>query len=451
MADMQRLGLGLQGFGAGLLGQGPQFQRGLQAMRDSEQLNQIRQQQAQAGLMQQQRLMQEQQMQMQQQRERAFYQDAAAFDRLAANDNFSGIVNLGTQRLSLLRQFPGADPSNTQEIVQLAMAAGNGDEQASALLKEMLGTYRILGEEMGVIDRPETPTSRTDLGDIQADLDAGFITPEQADALRSEATTDAPADQRERRKRELMELYGFSEPEAIENLDSVFTVDQQGNPIIYNSVTQETRYAPPTPGRGQIATGVAPDIKVEDLAWDPGIGTGPISALSGMWDATGAQLPFFDPNFERAGAAQRLLELERDAIRALAVNPERPPVIEQARIAEFIPSPQAFFENPDIARAKVANFGNLMMLQYAEDFKAYQDPTNPESVRDAARTRANQIRGVINSMLTPKAAEIAIGSVERTLAPSRFDQMTPEELLQVDIDSLQTVEEIEAFARAMRQ
>lgn len=164
--QLQNIGLALQGFGAGLQGNLPQFQQ--------VQNQRIQQEQEQA------RLQQEQMQKMVAERQKTMFTDANAALRLLESGNLDGVVQLGINRLQGLQQlsqmFPDIDPSDTQRLTQLAVAARNGEEEAEELLRAELESTVEVGKALGII---EAPKGVSDIGKLQQDLNAGLISPEQ--------------------------------------------------------------------------------------------------------------------------------------------------------------------------------------------------------------------------------------------------------------------------------
>lgn len=111
MANEYTLGQKLQGIGAALSGTVPQFQQ--------------------------------QMLQLDEARMKAMYQDASAAYQMLENNNYQGIIDLANDRLSILRRLPGSDPSDTQQVLQLAQNAMAGDTNSRVQLKQILeGAYQ---------------------------------------------------------------------------------------------------------------------------------------------------------------------------------------------------------------------------------------------------------------------------------------------------------------------
>ena len=125
-----------QGFAAGLAGKLPEFQ---QSQNQKRQLD-IEQQKQDA--------------EMQTQVQNSQYKDAYVAQQLLANEDYDGIVKLGITRLTMLQGL-NANPAETQRVLQVAIAARNGDPEARRLLKGELDSAVNVGMATGVLKAPE--------------------------------------------------------------------------------------------------------------------------------------------------------------------------------------------------------------------------------------------------------------------------------------------------------
>lgn len=157
--QLDNIGLALQGFGAGLSGQLPQFlanenqKRGLQ-MQEQQQAMQMAQMQKVAEA----------------DRMKTLYTDANAALQLLDSGNIDGVVQLGIGRLQMLNQLrqqdPNINPEDTQRVTQLAIAARNGDEEALNLLRGELSTTVDIGRALQILESPqEQIISNSDISD----------------------------------------------------------------------------------------------------------------------------------------------------------------------------------------------------------------------------------------------------------------------------------------------
>lgn len=136
--QLGNIAMALQAYGAGIGGNLGQFQ----------QTQMLREEQA--------RKEQERQTAAQEKRIQAAYVDAKLAKDFADQGRYDEIINLGVNRLELLKNFPDADPTDTQTIVQLSIAAKNGEERAKELLTNELDTKVQMGEAYGYLQRPKT-------------------------------------------------------------------------------------------------------------------------------------------------------------------------------------------------------------------------------------------------------------------------------------------------------
>jgi len=118
MANEYTFGQKLQGIGAALSGTVPQFQQEMQQLDEA--------------------------------RIKAMYQDAGAAYQMLQGNNYQGIIDLANDRLSILRRLPGSDPSDTQQVLQLAQNAMAGDTNAKAQLYDVLGNAYSTGVSRGL-------------------------------------------------------------------------------------------------------------------------------------------------------------------------------------------------------------------------------------------------------------------------------------------------------------
>lgn len=140
----QDIGLLLRGIGAAVTNQVPQFREQMAQESERKYIQGQREQQAQM-----------QRAELTQARQQAMYKDAESALKLLAAGDLDGVVRLGQERIELLKNFPGADPSDTVRITQLAQLSRAGDR----------GAYQALQREL--------------LGAVQTGMAAGYIVPPQ--------------------------------------------------------------------------------------------------------------------------------------------------------------------------------------------------------------------------------------------------------------------------------
>jgi hypothetical protein len=365
-------------------------------------------------------------------------------------DNPEAINRLYQERIKMI-QARGGDPKDTIAAYQQYAENPQAKIQENSLMLPFLyaDDWKAWREAQGGGDAARA--AATYLGEIQQDLNAGLITPEQADFLRE--TAQAPpsgVDQRERRISDYMRKFGMSEEDAIRAVDRDVRLDERGNVIAIDPITGEASVLEVDFGERETSPRFRADAKVGDLSFDPAQGTGLGAAFVGWWNSTIGQAPFI-PMIGRnvETTAQQLRLVERDAIRALASS-GRPPVVEQERILSAMPKAMDAFENPVVAQDKMAGFVNLMVDQYVDDLRYSDDPRNDRGSRNESRERANAIEGIMRRVMTPEASDAMlreIRSIERDVGEIR--RMSDADLLNVDISTLDDIQ-LQALMERLR-
>jgi hypothetical protein len=135
--SIEQAGLALQGFGAGLTGQGQQFQRN-QVLKQQMGVEQDEERRKQAAL-----------------RQKTLFTDAeGALGLINNGGRFDLVAQLFGNRARDLESFPEADPSDTQRMQQLAMQASNGDQEAQKALTLELEKGVSVGRAYGLLEGP---------------------------------------------------------------------------------------------------------------------------------------------------------------------------------------------------------------------------------------------------------------------------------------------------------
>ena len=123
---------------------------------------------------------------MMQARQRAMYQDAESALKLLAAGDLDGVVQLGRERIELLKNFPDADPSDTVRITQLAQLSRAGDRGAyQSLQRELLGAVQR-GMSMGYITPPQQERGVVVNGNVVDPITGRVIYESPASALPSD-------------------------------------------------------------------------------------------------------------------------------------------------------------------------------------------------------------------------------------------------------------------------
>jgi len=147
MPNMQNIGQALSGFGAGLTGQGQQFQR-----------NQLLERQIGQEDDQRRRLMAAE-------RQKTLFTDAEGALRMVNAGRYDQAAQLFGNRLQDLQSFPEADPKDTGRMFELAQRATQGDQQAMQSLKYELENGVSVGRAYGLLDSKQL-TGVSDQGQI---------------------------------------------------------------------------------------------------------------------------------------------------------------------------------------------------------------------------------------------------------------------------------------------
>ena len=115
--------------------------------------------------------------------------------------------------------------------------------------------------------------------------------------------------------------------------------------------------------------------------------------------ATAPQLGFEDPE-KVLQARQRQQLLQPLIIAAFAQNPERPPVVEQSRILDYLPK-QGFWESDFAAEQKLTVMYSLIDIQLRADKAVADDPSAGRQMRRKAEARAEAMRRALDLMGKP--------------------------------------------------
>ena len=116
----------------------------------------------------------------------------------------------------------------------------------------------------------------------------------------------------------------------------------------------------------------------------------------------------------------------------------------------LIPGALEFFQNPEEAQFQVTNIVDLMMNQYIDDIRFFNDRKNPREVRNSSKERANKIESVIRQTLVPEAADAmfrTLNNVEAEIGEIR--EMPLEELVDLDIREL-TDSQLDIYEQRLR-
>jgi len=443
----QDIGLLLRGLGAAVSNQVPQFRQQMA----QEQQDRMRQQEFQAQQDLRGRQIAGEQYDMAEKIRIAGGQDAFALTNLLdpKNMNLEAAMGLVEDRLGSIelaeKQGIRMQGDPTRAIYADMQKALLGDTAALQRVRNVAGVYTAQAVARGDVKLPEAvaPKALSEANIIQT-ADGPIAVLQQSDGTFRRVPLDyTPAAQpegsvreREARIKEYMDL-GMSRPQAIERLDAQYMTDPvTGNLIAINRATgqatiPEVRTAAP-PAR----IPAPPSVTEEQLAFDPGKGTGLAASFLGLWNSTVGQAPFARTFMGAETAAQQLTFLERDAIKSMATS-DRPPVIEQERILQALPQAMDWAENPATARSKLMSFIDLMTTQYVDDLRYSQNQRMPKDVRESSAERARAVEALIGRVLTPEAGKAMFDSLRSVEQSTQsIQQATPEQLQAIDPSTL---------------
>lgn len=160
-STLQQIGQGLQGFGAGVQGRGPEFLA----------------------------LQQNQQQQLSDERQQAAAADLRRARALLDIGDLQGVRDLAQERAGLIQQL-GGDPSDTQGILNLSEAALGGDQNAFNALSSQIDAGILSAADAGFVDLGTTAgASQRQFESLVADLDEE----EQDEARRIKLGLSPPA------------------------------------------------------------------------------------------------------------------------------------------------------------------------------------------------------------------------------------------------------------------
>lgn len=202
--QLENIGLALQGFGAGIQGQGPQFAQGLMQNQNQQQGLQIQQQEAQMrqqGLQLQQQEFQQKQAEAQEKLQRQIleesFKDISIYNSFGQKGDWKSAQGVGLSFLQHAQQLskqgiqvPQDAIEHAQILTKLATAAMSQDhpDEAGEAASRALDHSSILvkqGQDIGFLQKPKAESS---LGKAAQDLRDGLITKEEYQAVAAKET-----------------------------------------------------------------------------------------------------------------------------------------------------------------------------------------------------------------------------------------------------------------------
>jgi hypothetical protein len=317
--------------------------------------------------------------------------------------------------------------------------AGDLSDQGQAVMRMPDGS--VVARDVAGFRSPAPETVRTtpytDIAKLNADLRSGAISQQDYDTERarmSQPTAEQRPTAREAEIQDIMATFpGTTRQDAVRAItERTITDPISGNLMRYNPITQTGSIVEMDIPSDTVQLGTPMRAEFEDLAFDPGKGTGFASSFIGLYNSTLGQIPILPISSSRSDAAQNLRILERDAINALATS-SRPAVVEQERIIQALPQAMDWFENPREAQSKTLSFIDLMTQQYVDDRRYASNARNPRTLREESSRRAGEVERIIGRVLTPDAAEqmfASINKIERSI--ESVMQVPDSELFTID-------------------
>lgn len=206
LSTLQKIGQGMQAFGAGFRGAGQEFL---------------------AGQQQQQQLLSFE-------RQKAAAEDMRRAKMLLDQGDVAGVRDLAANRIQNIQAL-GGDPSDTMAILGLADGALRGDQLSFDRLSTEINSGLQAAADVGLIKMPERAVPLSPEGKLQADIARGFVTPEQAAAGEAEEDRAAALREREielseaREQRMARALSASAEKALLESQDNVITRQRDAN------------------------------------------------------------------------------------------------------------------------------------------------------------------------------------------------------------------------------
>jgi hypothetical protein len=403
----------------------------------------------------------QEQQQLDEQRQKAMAKDAMTVYQLLNDNKIDDAISLVDRRVQYISEL-GGDPTDTLEIRQMLTTPGRLDEA-----RQELGLFVQASMENGLLPAPRVPEQftlgadevryddqgrviarglpkptdqqepLTGIAKLRADLAANRITQADFDAemaRMNQPTAEQRPTAREAEIQDIMATFpGTTRQDAVRAItERTITDPISGNLMRYNPITQTGSIVEMDIPSDTVQLGTPMRAEFEDLAFDPGKGTGFASSFIGLYNSTLGQIPILPISSSRSDAAQNLRILERDAINALATS-SRPAVVEQERIIQALPQAMDWFENPREAQSKTLSFIDLMTQQYVDDRRYASNARNPRTLREESSRRAGEVERIIGRVLTPDAAEqmfASINKIERSI--ESVMQVPDSELFTID-------------------
>lgn len=458
--NRQGLGQALGALGAGIQGNLPQFQ---QVQQQQEQMRLNQEQAQQEALVE---------------RQKTMFRDAEAALNLLDSGNLDQVVQLGMNRAALLRNFPDANPEDTQRLTKLAVAARNGDEEAEKLLRDELETTVEMGRAYGILERPERlsgsnlvevtepgtgrtvyrpadeavglsppggdrPTPYSDLAKIEADRRAGYLSDAAADLLTSQLNArDGEGTETEREIASLTQRLtdmgvenpadvaqdiarGYVEIEQLESgqvrlLDRLAAAAGRGDEAVTELPVRSLGETPERP---------EPSQTVYELA-DQAAGIVPFAGE--VWGRIAGQAGAAVPK-DLGEARQFVRGQQQNLIRALMQG--RYTEGQAQRLQREIDMGPSVFDSPQEFRGRARANDEILRIRQRQEQIAAANPSLPQETREAAADAANSIQNYLDVLGVPPKI-----TADQISTPEEMELVDPASIVRFAEES--SVEEI---------
>lgn len=439
--QLENIGMALQGLGAGLGGQLPQFlqaQNQRQGLQRQEQMDNL--------------AMAEKRQQMAIERQKTMFTDANSALQLVDQGNLDGVVRLGIQRLQMLRQLseldPNIDPSDTQRVTRLAIAARNGDPEALENLKGELSNTVQMGQAIGVLQSQDETLSASEVtgqGQVIRRSPDGTLMAVDVPGFKPDPQSERAPDQRAQRiaslAPQLAQTLGVSpeqaQIEAANVVDGIikYEVTQQGRVLKIDNSVGTVQELPISGGSAQQLAQIGAEQEAAPPA-DDGFslyglsneisGIGPTGKAAAAKVASMFGLEAFPETVTQRQIAEGAMQ---GLVKALSIN-DQYPVKEIERIREDMAkiSPRLTSGGPEI-RAQMKGLNTLLTSNLETARRDASNPEMPTEIRAGAARAANDLKNFIDMMGyvdadTLKSAEM-VSSVPLS-SLEQFVRVTPD-------------------------
>ena len=321
------------------------------------------------------------------------------------------------------QEYRGFAAEFPQEAGQTATALGPAQQQQMSQLGNAWRTARALPPEqrseraqgliagavrMGITDEATADQLSTLMAQ---DPDTGSQVIDQIFGMEPKQRKET---ERDRKIQELRER-GFTRQESQDIADDRLKVKQ--DPLTKETYLINTATGEKTKAGGQATPEEAPvEAKApRKTVFDQigeGVGVGAVFS-EGLSRTAGQVIPSMDSP-EVTKARTDIRGLREKLLQALAIS-GRPPVVEQTRLLENIPS-TGVFESEGHATAQLTALHGQLSRQLMDDLAYGNDEGNPVKLREKALEQAHHIQNMLRELGTPPDDGIPQGAIDKLKA-----------------------------------